>query len=90
MKTQDAVEVFHLLENSHKFCRGFQQAMEARRTSFISFIKNIFRVNKDKSEALTFFFYQNHNKHRPIKSIKFTAGTAASFLHLMTSVISLI
>ena len=34
----DAVESFHLLENSHKLCRGFHQAMKALRTCFISFI----------------------------------------------------
>ena len=44
MKTRDAVEGFHLLENSHKLCRGFQHAMEARTTSFISFIKLLFSV----------------------------------------------
>ena len=27
---------FHLLENSHKLCRGFHQAMKAQRTCFIS------------------------------------------------------
>ena len=44
MKTQDAVQGFHLLENSHKLCRGFHQAMEARTTCFISFIKLLFSV----------------------------------------------
>ena len=34
VKTRDAVKSFHLLENSHKFCRGFQQAMEARTPCF--------------------------------------------------------
>ena len=42
MKTRDAVENFHLLENSYKLCRGFQQAMEARTICFISFIKLLF------------------------------------------------
>ena len=41
---RDTVEGFHLLENSHKHCQGFQQAMEARRTCFISFIKLIFSL----------------------------------------------
>ena len=36
VKTRDAVEVFHLLENSHKLCRSFHQAMKARTTCFIS------------------------------------------------------
>ena len=44
VKTRDAVEGFHLLENSHKLCRGFHQAMEARTTCFISFIKLLFSL----------------------------------------------
>ena len=44
MKTQDAVEGFHLLENSHKFYRGFQQTVEARTTVFISFVKLLFSL----------------------------------------------
>ena len=44
VKARDAVEGFHLLDNSHKLCRGFQQAMEARTTCFISFIKLLFSV----------------------------------------------
>ena len=45
VKTRDAaVEGFHLLENSHKLCRGFQQAMEARTKGFISFIKLLFSL----------------------------------------------
>ena len=44
VKTRDAVEGFHLLENSHKLCQGFQQAMEARTTCFISFIKILFSL----------------------------------------------
>ena len=36
----------HLLDNSHKLCRGFQQAMEARTTCQYFFYKiNIFIVN---------------------------------------------
>ena len=44
MKTRDVLEDFHLLENSHKLCRGFQQAMEARTICFISFLKLLFSV----------------------------------------------
>ena len=44
VKTRDAVEDFHLLENFHKLCRGFQQAMEARATCFIYFIKLLFSL----------------------------------------------
>ena len=35
---------FHLLENFHKLCRGFYQAMKARTTCFISFIKLLFFI----------------------------------------------
>ena len=44
VKTRDAVEGFHLLKNSHKLCQGFQQAMDARTTCFISFIKLLFSL----------------------------------------------
>ena len=44
VKTRDAVEGFHLLENSHKLCRGFHQAMKARITCLISFRKLLFSV----------------------------------------------
>ena len=49
LKTRDAVEGFHLLENSHKLCRGFQEAMEARTTCFISFIKLFSLLTKRKT-----------------------------------------
>ena len=42
-ENRDAVEGFHLLENSHKLCRGFQKVMETR-TCSISFIKLLFSV----------------------------------------------
>ena len=51
MKTRDTVEGFRLLENSHKLCRGFQQAMEARTTCCISFIKLLFSVLKKRKMA---------------------------------------
>ena len=41
-ETRDAVEGFHLLQNSYKLCRGFQQGMEVRTTCFMSFIKLLF------------------------------------------------
>ena len=43
-KTLEAVKGFHLLKNSHKLCQGFHQAMKARRTCFISFIKLVFSM----------------------------------------------
>ena len=70
MKTRDAVECFHLLENSHKLCPGFQQAMEARTTYFISFIKLLFSVltkRKTIYEVRTVNSHSsvtvNHNAH---------------------------
>ena len=48
-RTRDTVEGFHLLENSHKLCRGFQQAMEELITCFISFIKLLFSFLKTKT-----------------------------------------
>ena len=36
VKTRDTVEGLHLLENFHKLCRGFQQAMEAWSTCFFN------------------------------------------------------
>ena len=44
MKTWDAVEGFHQLENSHKLYWGFHQAIKARITCFIYFIKLLFSV----------------------------------------------
>ena len=49
VKTRDAVEGFHLLDISHKLCRGFHQIMNARRTCFISFIKLLFYLTKRKT-----------------------------------------
>ena len=46
VKTRDAIEGFHLLENSYKLCQGFHQAMKARRTCFISFLKLSFSVQR--------------------------------------------
>ena len=40
VKTREAFESFHLLDNSHKLCRGFHHAMKVRKTGFISFIQN--------------------------------------------------
>ena len=55
MKTGAEVEGFHLLENSYSFCLGFQQAMKARTTCFISFINLLISVltkNNNKYECL--------------------------------------
>ena len=49
VKTRDAVKGFHLLKNSHKLCRGFQQTMEAQTTCFISFIKLFSLLSKRKT-----------------------------------------
>ena len=59
VKTRDAVEGFHLLENSHKHCRGFQQAMEAWTTCLISFMKLFSLLTKRK----TIYEVQTVNSH---------------------------
>ena len=62
VKTRDAVEGCHLLENSHKLSRGFQQAMEARKTCFISFITLLFSLltkRKTVYEARTAIFHNS-------------------------------
>ena len=67
VKTRDAVESFHLLENSHKLCRRFQQAMEAWKTCFDSFIKLLFSLltkRKTVREACT---VNSHNS-KTVKS----------------------
>ena len=46
VKTGDAVEGVHQLENSHKLCRDFQQAMKAPRTRPI-YLKKL----KDKTRT---------------------------------------
>ena len=76
VKTRDAVLGFHLLENSHKLCRGFQQTMEARKTCFISFIKLLFSLltkRKTMYEALT---VNSHNSEtvKPYCSRHFCAS----------------
>ena len=56
VKIRDPVEGFQLLENSHKLCRGFQEAMEARIAGFVSFIKLLFSLltkRKTDYEVLT-------------------------------------
>ena len=44
VKTEANVWENSRAENSHKLCRGFQQAMEALTTCFISFIKLLFSL----------------------------------------------
>ena len=61
VKTRDAVEGFHLLENSHKLCRGFQHAMEARTTCFISFIKLLFSLLTKKKMVYEARTVNSHN-----------------------------
>ena len=50
---------FHLLENSHKLYRGFHQAMKAKRTRFISFIKLFSLLTKKMTiyEACMYIFF---------------------------------
>ena len=44
VETRDAIKDFLLLENSHQLFQGFQQAMKAQTTYFISYIKLLFSV----------------------------------------------
>ena len=58
MKTRNAVKAFHFLENSHKLCRGFHQAMKAI----------IFRLYKEKGDIRSAyvyikFFHETVNSH---------------------------
>ena len=58
MRTQDAVESFHMLENSQKLCRGFHQARKAMRTRFISFLKLLFSdLKKEKDNTRRAYVY---------------------------------
>ena len=61
VKTRDPVEGFHLLENSHKLCGGFQQAMEARTTCFISFIKLLFSLLTKRKTIYEAHTVNSHN-----------------------------
>ena len=61
VKTRDVVEGFHLLENSHKLCRGFQQAMEARTACFIYFIKLLFSVLTKRKTIYEVRTVNSHN-----------------------------
>ena len=61
VKTRDAVEGFHLLESSHKLCRGFQQAMEAQTTCFISFIKLLFSILTKRKMVYEGHTVNSHN-----------------------------
>ena len=63
MKTLDAVDGFHLLENSHKLCRGFHQAMKARKTCFISLIKLLFFDDIQSAYVYFNFFHETLNSH---------------------------
>ena len=88
MKTRDAVEGFQLLENSHKLCRGFHQAMKERITCFISLIKLLFfALTKRKTiyEARIYvyfnFFHETVNSHN-LETEK--AILLTSFLCLLT------
>ena len=63
VKTRDAVDGFYLFKNCHKLCRGFHQAMKARRISFVHFIELfeiiIFRLNKEKDDIRSSHLYFN-------------------------------
>ena len=61
VKSRDAVEGFYLLENSYKLCRGFHQAMEARTTCFIFFIKLIFSMLTKRRTIYEARIVNSHN-----------------------------
>ena len=61
VKTRDAVEGFHLLENSDKLCRGFHQAMKARKTCFIPFIKLLFLLLTKRKTVYEVLTVSSHN-----------------------------
>ena len=52
---------FHLLDNSYKLCRGFQQAMEALILCFISFIKSLFSVLTKRKTIYEACTVNSHN-----------------------------
>ena len=84
VKTQDAVEGFHLRENSHKLCQGFQQAMEARTSCVNSFIKLLFSVlikRKTIYEART---VNSHNSSNHIAHVILVLHSAMK-THLLTN-----
>ena len=61
VKNRDAVEGFHVLENSHKLCRGFQQAMKPRKACFISFIKLLFSLLTKRKTVYEARSVNSHN-----------------------------
>ena len=61
VKIRDAVEVFHLPENSHKLCQDFQQAMESQTTCFFSFIKSLFLVLTKRNKIYEACNVNSHN-----------------------------
>ena len=77
VKTRDAVEGFHLLKNSPKFCRGFHQAMKARRTCFISFIKVLFSVLTKRKTI-----YETVNSHNLEKELTILLASFSCFIAL--------
>ena len=88
VKTQVAVEVFHLLENSHKLCRRFQQAMKARTTCFVSFIKLFSLLTKRKTvyEARTVNSHNSQtNKNRIFNSVQNRKGPTTTTTATTTS-----
>ena len=67
VKTRDAVESFHLFENSPKLCRGFHHAMKTRCSNMFYFYYKItiFRLNEKKDDIRNAYvhFHKTANSH---------------------------
>ena len=81
----------HLLENSHKHCRGFHQVMKARRTCFFIFYKIIiFCLNKEKDVIGSPYVYFLNFFNETVNSHKLeTANHIAYVIFLLRSAIKL-
>ena len=79
------------LKNSHKLCRGFCQAIKARRTCFISFIKLLFSfLTKSKIKTMIYtksvcvyfnFFHERVNFHN-LEKANYVAKSFLCFIVL--------
>ena len=57
VKTRDTVEGFHPLENSHKLCQVFHQAIECMENKFYFIYKIIFHLDKEKDDIRSVYMY---------------------------------
>ena len=82
----DAVECFHLLENSHKLYQSFQQAMEARTTCFIYFKELLFSLLTKRKTIYEARTVNSHNSEtvNHIAHVIFVLHSAMK-THLLTN-----